>query len=248
MPTPLATAFLNLTESQTFKALRDVLLGVLPAGVEVVRGVVNRVPEVASADFVVMSPLRRTRLATNIDTYDDVVMTASIADAELTVTAVALGTIQLGAPVVGANVAPNTTVTAFGSGTGGPGTYTVSVGGQAVSSEQMLAGVENLLQKTQVDIQLDVHGPASADNSQIITTILRDDIACEAFTAAGIDVQPLYADEARQTPFINGANQYEYRWTIEAHFEANPVVSTLQQFASTLAVEGLINVDVTYPP
>ena len=248
MPTPLSKAFLDLTEAQTFSALRAFLLAVLPDGVEVMRAQDNRVPEPTVPDFVIMSPLRRPRLATNIDTYNDVVMTAAIADDVLTVSAIGMGAIQLGAPIVGANVAPNTIVKAFGSGSGGVGTYTVTPGAQAVSSEAMLAGCENLLQKTDVVIQLDVHGPSSADNSQIIATLMRDDIACEAMAATDGRIQPLYADDPKQSPFFNGENQVEYRWVVEAHLEANPTVTMLQQFAATLSVEGLIPVDVVYPP
>lgn len=54
----------------------------------------------------------------------------------LNVSASALGAIYLGAVVSGAGVTANTIVTAFGSGTGGIGTYTVSIS-QNVASESM---------------------------------------------------------------------------------------------------------------
>lgn len=51
-------------------ALRTFLLGALPAPVEVVRGQDNRVPEPTTDTFVVMTPSRRARLATNTETWD----------------------------------------------------------------------------------------------------------------------------------------------------------------------------------
>lgn len=102
-------------------------------------------------------------------------------------------------------------------------------------------------QPTQITIQIDVHGPASADNAQIITTLLRDDYACQAFTASGYDIAPLYAGEPQQIPFFNGEQQVEFRWTIDAVVQANTVVTVSQDFAASINI-GLIDVDVVYPP
>lgn len=52
--------------------------------------------------------------------------TGSIAGTTLTITAVASGSIEIGCTVNGAGVLPNTRVSAFGTGTGGNGTYTVT--------------------------------------------------------------------------------------------------------------------------
>jgi hypothetical protein len=102
-------------------------------------------------------------------------------------------------------------------------------------------------QPTQVTIQIDVHGPASADNAQIITTLLRDDYACTVFAASGYDIAPLYASDPMQAPFFNGEQQVEWRWTIDAVLQANTVVTMPQDFAATIEID-LINVDVNYPP
>lgn len=61
----------DITDSIALATLRAFLLSILPAGVEVVRAQVNRVPEPAGADFVLMTPMGRVRLATNVDTYAD---------------------------------------------------------------------------------------------------------------------------------------------------------------------------------
>ena len=158
---------LSFTESQTFAALRSFLLSILPAGIEVVRGQDNRVPEPEGSDFVVMTPILRERLETNVDTYSDTAFIGSISGATLTVTSVSLGAIAAGAQLLGNNLAGNTVVTALGTGAGGIGTYTVSPS-QAVASQVIAAGTQMLLQPTKVTIQLDVHGPNSGDNTQII--------------------------------------------------------------------------------
>jgi hypothetical protein len=62
--------------------------------------------------------------------------TASRALAVLTVTAVASGVIYQGMTISGTGVPVGTTITAFGTGTGGVGTYTVSTSG-TIASEAM---------------------------------------------------------------------------------------------------------------
>ena len=63
--------------------------------------------------------------------------TGSISGATLTVSGVLPGTtVALGDSVNGAGVAPNTTITGFGTGTGGTGTYAVSAP-QTISTESM---------------------------------------------------------------------------------------------------------------
>jgi hypothetical protein len=178
-------ATIDLTEAQTIAALRTVLLGFLPSGIEVVRAEVNRVPEPAEADFCILTPTTRVRLATNFETYID----------EPTAT-----------PPVGLR------------------TSQVS---------------------TEVTIQIDVHGPASADNAQAISTLLRSEYATIAFTQTGLAVQPLHAEDPRQTPFQNAEQQYEWRWTVDAVLQANPVIGTPQDFADEVEITPIYNVDVT---
>lgn len=179
------SATLSLTESQTLIALRAFLLDVLPSGVSVVKGQVNRVAEPAGSDFVVMTPILRSRIETNVTSYLDPF------------------------PLPGS--------------------------------------VRNDLQPTQVTVQLDVHGPAGADNAQIISTLFRSGYAVDQFASSGFDVTPLYTADPRQMPFINGENQFEDRWVVDAVMQANPVVTTAQQFADVLDI-GIISVDATYPP
>lgn len=224
---------LSLTESQTLTALRSFLLAILPAGIEVVDGQDNRVAEPVGPDFVEMTPMFRERIETNTATYSDCAFIGSISGATLTVTNVSLGVIALGNSVFGTGVATGTTVAAFGSGTGGVGTYTVSPV-QTVASQTMAAGVKNILSPFKVTVQLDVHGPNSGDNAQTIASLFFDDYAAQAFAASGFDVAPLYANDPHQMPFINGEQQYEQRWVIDLAMQCNPVVTVPQQFSDGL--------------
>ena len=109
------------------------------------------------------------------------------------------------------------------------------------------AQTRTAMQPTQVTIQIDVHGPNSGDNAQIISTMLRDDYACQVFQASGYDIMPLYAGEPTQAPFFNGENQVEFRWVVDAVIQINATVTVSQDFAASLDVT-LVNVDADYPP
>lgn len=261
---------LSLTESQMLTVLRAFLLDVLPAGTAVVKAQVNRVPEPIGGDFVVMTPLLRQRLSTNEDAFDDAAFLGFITGDVLTVTEIEFGAIRIGAPVYGSGVAPNTYVTAFATGAGGVGTYTVAPA-QAVPSGDMtpfrvltqdgapiltqdglwlltqayvpagtpvpmFAGTMAARQATMVTVQLDVHGPSSADNAHRITTLFRDSYACDFFAALEPALQPLHADDAKQAPFINGEAQVEYRWVVDAVMQANPIVTVPQRFADEVLI------------
>lgn len=54
------------TQEDAFQAVRAFLLDILPAGTEVIIAEVNRVPAPQSDDYAVMTPLRHTRLSTNV--------------------------------------------------------------------------------------------------------------------------------------------------------------------------------------
>ncbi|MEI7296599.1 hypothetical protein WCQ02_31035 [Paraburkholderia tropica] len=144
-----------------------------------------------------------------------------------------LGTITVGSTLFGSNVASGTTITAFGTGTGGIGTYVVDTS-QTVTSEVMAAGRKSMLQTTKVTVQLDVHGPNSGDNTAIITTAFRDDYAVQSFASSGFDVSPLYADDGKQMPFLNENQQVEERWVIDCVMQCNPILTVPQQFADEL--------------
>ncbi|KVH51178.1 LIC_12616 family protein [Burkholderia diffusa] len=191
------------TESIALAALRTFLLSLVPNGVEIVRGLENRVPEPPGADFIVMTPILRERLSTNVTRYRD-----------------------------GYPTAPS---------------------------------VKDVWQATRLTVQLDIHGPASGDTVQVITTLWRDAYACDAFAAADLDIAPLYASEPRQMPFLNEAQQVEPRWSVDLVMQVNPLVTVPQDFAAALEIgtaghpvtattthpqpwNGVKEVDTTFPP
>lgn len=237
-------------EEDIYTALRAFLLDVLPSGVEVFQGQVNRVPEPVGEDFVIMTiygPLKR--LATNEDASADVTFMGSIAGTALTVSSIIRGEILDGARLFGVDVTAGTTIVDQVSGTpGGVGVYTISVS-QTRTSRQLSTGSQTFMQEVEASVQLDVHGPSSSDNSQIISTLFRDEYATAFFSelSTGDTISPLYADDPRQMPFLNAEAQYENRYVIEARLQANQTVTRPQQYADE-AIVGLIDVDATYPP
>ena len=99
-------------------------------------------------------------------------------------------------------------------------------------------------QGTELRMQLDLYGAASADWAVMLSTLLRDEIGCVALTPT---CQPLYTDDPILAPLDDSEEQYEQRWVITAVLQYNPVTSTPMQFADTLTID-LINVDEAYPP
>lgn len=236
----------SITQDDINTALGNFLTAILNLPqANIIVGQVNRVAS-PEGDFVVMWPLRRPRLATNVDTPEDAVFTGSISGTTLDITAVDpdfSGQIKIGSQTFGVGVAANTMVTELGSGTGGVGTYTVTPS-QDVPSETLSAGTIAIEQTTEAVMQVDVHGPASADNAETIATLFRDAYGVSLFEGTGIT--PLYTDEPRQMPFITAANQYEDRWTVDVHMQVDPTISVPQQFASQATVN-VVDVTATYP-
>lgn len=157
--------------TDVFAALRAFLLDVMPAGVDAVAGIQNRVAEPREPNFAVMSLIRATRLRTNVDSNDDVKVTgavaldhadftASIAPGRpapgempfgaMTVSAVATGAIRPGQVVAGVGVAGATEVLAQVSGpTGAAGEYRVSASQDVL--EEAMAADAGILTVTAVD-------------------------------------------------------------------------------------------------
>lgn len=95
-------------------------------------------------------------------------------------------------------------------------------------------------QGQQLDVQIDVYGPASSEWSDILTTLLRDNIGCVALAPT---CQPLYADDPMRAPLMpNSEQQYEDRWIVTARLQYNPVTTTAQTYATTLGPVNTIDV------
>ncbi len=224
------------TEDDILGQLGDALRAMLP-GVLVIQGQVNRVPEPIDGECVVMQPPNFLRLRTNVDTSTDCRFTASIAGTTMTVTDVDYGTIAVGATVFGENVTADTVVSAIVT----PGSvYTVSKT-QTVASEVMASGQKTMELASDVSVQLEFHSTtgSSGDYAQTVATYFRDESGVDLFERQIPDdgVRPLYADGPRQVPFFNEEQQAEYRWQLEAHVQANQVVTVPQQFADIVSLE-----------
>jgi hypothetical protein len=236
------------TQSSVTTGLRSFLLNVLAPGTEVILAQQNRTPEPVGTEFCVMTPIGFRRLTTNVDTAIDAKFTGSIALTTMTVTAVQLGAIKLGATVFGLGVASNTTVTAFGSGTGQAGTYTVTPS-QSLASQTLSAGQVILEQDVEVRVQLDFHSASSAggDMAQIFSTAFRDEYAVRYFDYNSPGIEPLYSDTAVEIPFLNENQQYEWRWSISAYLQANQSLALPQEFMDEV-VTTFIPADIVYAP
>jgi len=104
-------------------------------------------------------------------------------------------------------------------------------------------GSKTARQAVQYTIQLDAYGPDSGDWAAILSTMLRDEYACLSMAP---NVQPLYCDDPRMMPLVDGEQQYEQRFSINAVLQYNPVTSTPMQFFDAATV-GLVDVDMRYP-
>jgi hypothetical protein len=248
------SAAISLTESQLFTALTTVLntFGLVNGNgvaLPLVRGLDNRVPEPAANDFVVMWPIRRKRLATNIDTTADNQVTGSVASNVLTVTAVLQGAVAAGQTVfgpVGGSPAANTGGVILrqllplqaGESLGGVGRYATTPMA-AISSATIYLGINAKLQKTEVTVQVDVHGPASAENAQRISTLMRDGYGVEQFNLTGYPIAPLHADDPIEIPWSNDQQQIEERWVVQLCLQADISIAIRQQFMQTASARGI---------
>lgn len=242
------SATISLTETAIFTALGAVLatFGLTSStpgqSVSIVRGQNNRTPEPIETDFIVLWPVLRGRLATNIHVYTDVEIIGSITNNVLTITEVVTP-----APTPGQTVYPvGCQILAQLSGSpGGTGTYSVTPTAN-VASTTLYCGTDEITQKTEVTIQADVHGPSSADNTQRISTLFRDQFAVDAFQAVSPELAPLYTSDPHQMPFENGEQQTEERWVIGLVMQANMIITVTQQFADQLKATAE-TVQATFP-
>lgn len=218
----------SILQSYLLTALRGFLLFLVP-GAEVLRGQDNRVPESAADNFFVITPLWDERLATTLEQYADCAFVGSLNNAQLSVSSFLFGQIVAGVSLWGAGVALGTTIVS-----GNKTDWIISPGGQSVSAEKMAAGSVVLTQSTRVVVQVDVHGSSSFDNKQLLTTVFRSLYGNTWFDQNYPGVTPLFAEDAKQVPFLNENQQVETRWTLEANLEIDPSVTLSQQFADQL--------------
>ncbi len=97
-------------------------------------------------------------------------------------------------------------------------------------------------QGQEITVQIDCWGPQSSDWSDILTTLLRDNVGCVALLPY---CQPLYADDPVRAPLANSEAQYEDRWIVQARIQYNPLVTTAQTYATVLGPVDIIDVTPT---
>jgi len=240
------------SEMQIRTALRGFLVQVLPAGVDVVLGQQNRVPEPQAGAFGVIWPLRYKRLATNLHSWQDSKFPGSISGTTMTVGTVTGLPLAAGRQVFGPGVAPNTIIKS-GSGTSWQVTpsQTVAPGGT------FSAGAATFTIQGEVVYQVDLHGtppnapqpsPDASDMKTAVVTMFRDYYATSYFAGIGFPVRPVSVDEGREVPWSNAEEQYEMMWVLEAKMQANQVVSGVPAEFADSAVFSSVNVDVAFPP
>lgn len=238
------------TEDDIITALRGFLIAVAPADVDAFQGEENRVPEPSAKTFMVMWPIMRPRLATNIDSYIDTAFMASAAGTTLTVTSILIGTIVPGATLLGTGVTAGTTILSQLSGTtGGIGTYLLSTA-QTLSSRKLASGQFAAMQETEIVMQVDVHAPdlnLGGNLASTVATLFRDAYAVDVIGGINPLIAPLFASDPRQMPFVNGEQQVEVKWTLDLHMQANQTVSGIPQAFFDAVDLTLIDVEATYP-
>lgn len=246
------SASISLTESQQFTALRNFLISIMPDGMIIQQGQSNRVAEPNTGSYIIYWPIYQRRLSTNIEDTADNIIVANINGTVLNVSNITQqeSSLGFGSPIAdgtaGQVLAGTTIISQINGVPGGIGTYTVNKT-QTVASETMYAGSRDDLVPNEWHVQVDVHGDNSADYAKTIEGLFRSDVATEFFDACGYDMQALYCDDATQTPFIGGEQQYQERWTLTLQFQINPVIKTPQQFFIGPLDVGIIDVDAAYP-
>lgn len=170
----------------------------------------------------------------------------------MNVTAVAFGTILVGANVFGVGVASPTTVRALGTGAGLAGTYIVDPT-QTFGPGTLSAGGKTIRQNSTFTVQIDFHSQdatTASDMAQTISASFRDAYAVDFINglSAGA-ISPLFADDPRFAPFPNENQQFERRWILDANLQVNQTIRVPAQFADFAEVT-VISVDTgpPYPP
>jgi hypothetical protein len=105
------------------------------------------------------------RFGTAGSTFADAVVTATIAGTTMTVSAVTSGALAVGQLVTGAGVTAGSYITAFGTGTGGVGTYTLSQA-STVGTGETITGTDS------TETNFYAATPAAAGELVKITTVV----------------------------------------------------------------------------
>lgn len=160
-------------QSDIFTSLRAFIQSLITT--EVIQGLGNGTP-MPLGSFICMTAINQSRLATNIDFYNDL---------------------------------------------------------------KPLIGTKSIQQQTKYTIQIDCYGPLSSDWANTLSAVFRDEYACIALAP---NIQPLYSDDPVMSPLIDGEQQYEQRWIVNAALQYNPVILTPMQFADVINITNTISI------
>ncbi len=106
------------------------------------------------------------------------------------------------------------------------------------------ASTQTLSRSNQFTVQIDCYGASAGDRAQVLSTVFRSSYAVDSLAQV---CTPLYTSDIKQTPLVNGEQQYEERWTFDAVMQYNPVITLAQQSANALEITPS-NVDVNFKP
>lgn len=120
----------------------------------------------------------------------------------------------------------------------------LSTNRHAYADPTPVTGSVQATQPMKVAVQIDCYGKDSSEWATILSTMLRDDYACQALAPVA---QPLHADDPKMMPMVDGEQQYQQRWMVEAVLQVNAAVTTPMQFFDVVDID-LAEVDVTFPP
>jgi hypothetical protein len=103
--------------------------------------------------------------------------------------------------------------------------------------------VRSTMQPTKYGLQLDCVGPTAGDWSQALSTLWFSDVSTD-FLAA-YNIFPLYADDPKHSPWVNGEQQWESRWIVNVYMQVNPVLEfNVPSFATDTIEVGIIDVEI----
>lgn len=107
-------------------------------------------------------------------------------------------------------------------------------------------GTRILAEQVQVTMQINLFGPASSNQMQMVTALWRDMQAVDFFRASGVPIAPLTTSTTRQLGFETGERQYDDLWTVDLTMQVTLTTRLPQQFATSIPIT-LVEVDTTYP-
>ena len=103
-----------------------------------------------------------------------------------------------------------------------------------------------LTEQVQVTMQVNLFGPASSNQMQLVTALWRDMQAVDFFRASGVPITPLATSSTRQLGFETGERQYDDLWTVDLTMQVTLTTRLPQDFATSIPVV-LTEVQTTYP-